>query len=343
MHTYLMELLQCPSCHGELTWTVKQQGDRHIEAADAECRTCAATYPVRNGIGIFLLPDLPRRDLWEQVDSQLRQYLREHPEVERQLMESPLDTLAPADQFFRTQVLEERGEYADARTVEDLANVGLYTAEYLACWDEQVDYLLSRLAAAEGPIVDLASGRGYLIERLARNLTNPIVATDFSPWVLRRNRAWLEYFGWYERVSLLAFDARRTPFKDRAVVTLTTNLGLPNIEEPGSLLEELRRIVSGGLLAISHFFPEVDDANAQVIRDAGLATLLYRRSALACFARAGWRVEVVNRCLAQARPTPAGVVLQGARIDGLPAADTTLEWCVLSATSQASGLGPVAA
>ena len=76
-----------------------------------------------------------------------------------------------------------------------------------------------------------------MVEKLVRELKRPVVATDFSPRVLRSDRERLKSFGLYEHVSLLAFDARRTPFKDGAVETLTTNLGLPNIEEPGNLLE----------------------------------------------------------------------------------------------------------
>jgi hypothetical protein len=51
------------------------------------------------------------------------------------------------------------------------------------------------------------------------------------------------------------------------------------------------------------------------------------------FAEAGWQVEVMSSCLGAAQPTPPGVVLEDARIDGLPVADTMLEWCVLVGTS----------
>ena len=331
MHTYLFEVLECPSCHSELAWTVTERGEDRVETAEARCKACATTYPVREGIGLFLTPDLPRDDLWEQVDSQLIQYLREQPDVERKLMDVPLETLAPADQFFRALVLEERGEYAEAKAAEDVASVGLYTSEVLVCQESQVNYVLEHLSASDGPIVDLASGRGYLVEEMARRLQRPIVATDFSPRVLRRDRRWLEFLGLYDQVSLLAFDARRTPFKDGVVETLTTNLGLPNIEEPGNLLQELRRIVAGTFLAVSHFYPQDDEANAAAIRRAGLGELLFQRTALECFAAAGWQVEAANVCTGRAHPTPTGVVLEGVGIDAFPVAETVLEWCVLVA------------
>ena len=336
MHKYLIEMLECPVCHGKLEWNIIEQNGNRIEAAEARCSACDAAYPIRDGIGLFLTPELPRKDMWEQVDRGVIQHLREHPELEEQLMEVPLDTLAPADQFFRALVLEERGNYAEAQMVEDSANKGLYTPEYTSCWNRQLDYVIEWLSRTDGPIIDLASGRCYLAKKIVRKLKRPVVATDFSPGVLRRDRRWLESFGLYDHVSLLAFDARRTPFKDGAVENLTTNLGLPNIEEPGSLLRELRRIVNGVFLAISHFFPEEDAGNAKVIREAGLEGVLYRRTAMENYVGAGWKVEVKNACMGEARPTPPGVVLEGARIDGLPAADTNQEWCVLLGISKVS-------
>jgi hypothetical protein len=159
-----------------------------------------------------------------------------------------------------------------------------------------------------------------------------VVATDFSPRVLRHDRRRLEHEGLYDRVSLLAFDARHTPFQSGAVKTLTTNLGLPNIQEPGNLLRELRRITGGPFLAISYFYPEHDEANGARIRELGLEALLFRHHALARFHEAGWQVTVANTCQGIARPTPTSVVLAGAKIDALPVAETILEWCVLVGT-----------
>jgi len=332
MHTYLIEMLECPDCHGELKWSITERRGNHIELAEARCITCGAIYPVREGIGVFLTPDLPRDDLWEQMDSHLAKYLREHPEIENKLLDAPLEALVPADQFFRALILDERGEYAQAKAAAESARSSLYTPEYLACSDRQIECVLESLALSDGPIVDIASGMCYLVEKMARRLTQPIVATDFSPRILRRTRKRLKFFGLNERVSLLVFDARRTPFKDGAVKTLTTYQGLPNIREPGNLLRELRRIVSGSFLAITIFFPEDDEANKAAINEMGLSDLLFRRSALEFFAKAGWQVEVISSCFSKARPTPTGVVLEGFRIDALPVAETTLEWCVISAT-----------
>lgn len=331
MHDYIRDMLQCPQCGGSLNWTIAtRQGERIVEG-EAQCVACGATYPIREGIGLFLTPDLPRNDLWEQAGSGLTRYLGEHPDVERQLMDCPPETLGAADLFFRAMALEDRGDFDRARELLDRAHEGLYTAKYRACFDRELDGIVSRLKNGDGPVVDLASGRAVLVERMVAALDRPIIATDFSPRILRRNRRWLEHWGRYDRVSLLAFDARRTPFKNGALATLTTNLGLPNIEEPARLLGELRRIVSGTLLAVSQFYPEDDAPNGAAIQAARLATMLYRRATLAAFAAAGWRATLEDRCLGHAEPTPVGVVIEGAGIDGLPVAATTLEWGIIVA------------
>ena len=329
MHTIFLDLLECPACHGSLAWDIAEEQAGRIEEAEAQCTRCGARYPVREGIGVFLLPDLPRNDLWEQAESRLSSHLREHAEVERQLMEGPADQLAPADQFLRAMILADRGAFGEARALADTAQPRLYTPDYLACRDEQLKQLAVMLTPASWPLVDLASGQGTLIEMLTQRLDQqPVIASDFSPTVLRRNRRRLQFFGLAERVTLLAFDARRTPFKSGSIKTMTTFLGLANIEEPGSLLQELRRIVSGSLLAIVFFFPEDDTTNVAAIPDP---TFFLRRSALEHFATAGWQAELTNVYTGRAQPTPPSVIFEGMRIDGLPVAETILEWGIIAA------------
>lgn len=329
MHTYLIEMLACPVCQGELDWRIDEQDGGRIETAEAACAGCGSTYPVREGIGLFLTPDLSRNDLWEEVGSGLVRYLQANPEVEAQVIDGPVETLAPADQFLRSMLLEERGRFEEAKVAQDLAFREMYTPDYLECWNSQVIYTVEEVSGREGPIVDLASGRGYLAEVLVKELGRPVIVTDFSPSVLRRNRGYFRHIGLYDHISLLAFDARRTPFKDGAVKTMTTNMGLPNIEEPGNLLRELKRVVSGLFLAISHFYPEEDAANGEVIEEAGLELLLYRKSAVSQFSKAGWEVAIKNECIGQARPTPLSKIVEGLRIDGLPVAETMLAWGVI--------------
>ena len=331
MLDFVIELLQCPVCQGELHWTITQQEGQRIEAAEALCSDCRSSYPVLQGIGIFLTPDLPRNDLWEQVDSALIRFFKKNPQIERRLMTTPVESLSSVDQFYRAMLLEANGAFSQAKILLETAKAGLYTPETLICQESQVHYLLGQLSGAGGVIVDLASGRGELLEKMAMQLDRPLIATDFSLNVLRRDRAWLEACDLYKKVSLLAFDARRSPFKDGAVETMTTYMGLSNIEKPERLLKELRRVVAGKLFAITVFYPEDDAINAAAIENLGLSSLLYRASAQQQFEAAGWTVNSVNSCAGRARPTPKSELLEGAGIDQLPVAETNLEWVNLLA------------
>jgi len=243
-------------------------------------------------------------------------------------MDVPFDTLGPADQLFRAMILEERGDFARAELAEDRSHEGLYTQDYLRCWQSQVDTLIEAVKNSDNPIVDLASGRGYLVGKLIDKTRAPIVASDFSPRVLKRNRRWLQFKGYYDCVSLLAFDARKTPFKDQSIETLTTNLGVPNIRGTGELIRELRRIVSGRFLAISHFFPE-DDGNGEVIEQFELGDAVYKVRLVKKMSAAGFEVNTGVSCVGKASPTPVGVVMEGMPVDGLPVENTEYEWCVV--------------
>lgn len=330
MHEFLLDMLQCPACYGPLAWKIADRKAGRILEAEATCQSCGASYPVREGIAIFLTLDLPRDDLWEQVDNRLSRFFEEHPDIEHKLMDVPLESLNPADQFFRARLLEERGDFAAAKSIAEQAFKGIYTPEYLEATERQYDAVVEQVQNTSGPVVDLASGRGYLVEKLLRQVGQHVVATDFSPSILRRNRRYFEFLGLQDGLTLVACDARRMPFKEGGIQTLTTNVGLANISEPGNVLAELNRVVGGGFWAVSMFYPRDDKANAEAIRQFNLDAFLYEDSAVAQFAALNWPVEVTNRITAKAKPTPASELL-GAGIDGLPVAETDLLWCTLVA------------
>jgi ubiquinone/menaquinone biosynthesis C-methylase UbiE/uncharacterized protein YbaR (Trm112 family) len=331
MLAYLIDDLICPACHAALNWHIYERDGERIQQGLATCIDCQADYPLRDGIAIFLLPDLPRNDLWEKVESGLAQFLRANPEKEKELLDSSIENLNPADKFFRAMLLEEQGEFEKSRALYQIANAELYTPEYQLCYESQVHFLLDRLASSTVPILDLASGRSELVEAQLRNLGRPVAATDFSLRVLRRDRRWFAHLGLDEHLSLLAFDARCTPFRDRSLPCLTTNLGLPNVEQPGELLNELRRVVSGELLAISYFIPPEDTENLAFIQKNELSPLFLRAELHRHLSVAGWQAHLVNSYNASARPTPTSRILDGAGIDAIPAAPTTLQWSLVIA------------
>lgn len=317
MQRVVTEMLCCPACHGDLIWEITQLDSDRILQGKATCSQCSATYPIREEIALFLTPDLPREDLWEQVDSRLNQVLREKPDLEAQMRDSD----NPADQFFLSMVFEERGEFAAAKTLFDRAFPAIYTDGYLAGSDRQMDFVLESIQS--GPVVDLASGRGYLVKRLLKHGIAPVIATDFSPRILRRDRDYFKHHGLYDHLSLIACDARRLPFKNKSIPTMTSYVGLANIEKPGDVVAELKRVVGGKLLAISQFYAPDDAPNAAIIKEYGL--LMFEDELLAIFDRLDWQASVMARMEVTARPTPQSKIL-GAGIDGLPVTETTITW-----------------
>lgn len=331
MQRFLLDLLECPNCHGTLAWRIQVRNGDHIETGEALCAACGGRYPVRDGIALLLVPGERHEDLWEEAASGLASFLAANPEVDAQLTRGPLEALAPADQLFRALVLDERGDAAGAEAAYVAARTGLYTAGYLACYAAEREWLVNALAGEQRPVVDIASGRGDLADALLPALHGPLVLTDVSPRVLRSVRRRLVARGDGGQVSLLACDARRTPFRAGALPILTTNFGLGNVPDASRLLTELRRITAGTLYAVTYFFPSDDDANRAALAEAGLAALAFRGAALEAFRAAGWQATLENERMGHAEPTPRGVLIEGAAVDGLPVAPTELEWCVLVA------------
>ncbi len=328
----LPRILVCPTCHGPLDWHGPAPTEHRIREGKARCSACRTDFPVHAGIGAFLPSPPGPEDLWESVDRETAEFLAADPGRARRLLDEPFDRLGPTDLLVRAMVHDAHGDFGAAKAAADRAEEGLYTPEYLAASRGQMRHLQERLEGRPGPVVDLASGRGSLLEFLLPGSPREWIGTDLSTRVLLRDRRYFDFLGLGSRLSLLAFDARRTPFADRSVPTLVTNLGLANIADPGTLLHELRRVVSGELLAITLFYPDREGPNAEEIRRLKLDPLLYRDSALRAFEAAGFSVEVSHPVRATARPTPPGVLLPEVRPDRLPVVETPLEWCTLVAT-----------
>jgi uncharacterized protein YbaR (Trm112 family) len=331
---FLREHLVCPICHGELRWEVgkyspARSGD--ILEAGASCVTCGAAYPVKEGIAAFLTPDLYRDDLWEAMESRLSSFLRENPEIERKLLLGPLDSLSPADRLFRSLVLTERGDYEGGRLAMEGAR-GIYTPEYRAGQESQIEYVVDLVSSEPGPIFDLASGKAALVEpSLKRSPGRPLVVTDFSPRVLRSDKAYFDYAGIAEDLDFLAFDVRRMPFRDGSVSTFITHAGLQNIRDARPAVQEIRRVLKGQLFATAIFLPEGDPDTDKLLREHGPVETIYMRNLVGLFSECRMDVSVENLVRARALPTPKSDLVGGAEIDGLPFKEMVVDCCTLVA------------
>jgi SAM-dependent methyltransferase len=240
------------------------------------------------------------------------------------MLDAPLESLNGADAFLRGQVLAERDGFAAAREAFAFADAHLYSAEVRVARDACLAHVVELVRGGEGLVLDVATGRGTLLELLLRAKSRPLGATDVSPTILRRVR---ERLG-DECVEYVAADAHELPFADGAVPTLVSHLGLANV--PATALGELRRV--GGELVSTHvFYPDDDAENRAAARDAGLEQLLIRSTALQTLADAGWDAAVEAERAVRARPTPESALIPGVRIDGIPVVETNATWCVIRA------------
>lgn len=330
MHKQYIDMLICPLCHNKLNWNIKDEdGDRIINGS-ATCSSCHSVYEIRDEIAVFLTNDLLRNDLWEQSESELEKYLRKNPDIYDKLMNAPEDEMNGADHWFKATYFELKNDFEISSRTFKNAFKKIYTKDYVDGWESQIDFILNNIESNK-PIIDIASGKGYLVEKLLKETKNYVVATDFSPTILTRNKEYYKYKGLYNRLSLIAFDARKTPFKDNSIEILTSNMGLQNIEQPGEVIKEMNRITKGIFMPVMFFIGEDDKIHLDFFNKYLSIAYATRENAIETFKSVGWNVDIVNSFLASIKPTPEGEILKGASIDGFPIVDTKIEFCVIEA------------
>lgn len=329
MHKFYTELLECPVCHGHLLWEIEEETVDRLVNAKITCSVCKADYEVRDEIAMFLTPDLPRNDLWKQGESELIKYIDDNEEVRKALLETPEDQLNGADYWYKAFYYEFKKDYEKSFEMFQKAKYKIYTREYIDAWEEQMDFVVSEVKKQGKPVIDIASGKCYLVEKFLNELDNYVVATDFSPTILMRNRDYYKSKGLYGKLSLIAFDARRTPFKDSSVHMMTSNIGIPNIENPEELMKELYRICGRTFIPIMMFFKEDDYENLDFMREYGIDAYGTKNSSLKVFNGEPWTCEVSKSSMAKAKPTPSGEIFDG-MIDGVPVNDTVIEFAVIT-------------
>lgn len=328
----LTRLLVCPTCHGPLELRISERLGPRILEGSSRCPACSRDFPIHHGIAAYFGTAPRPEDLWDASNHEISEFLSSEPDRARRLMGSPLENLNPTDQFVRSSVHEELGDYNAARAARDRALEGMYTAGFYSAWKSQMHFVGQQLGGRPGPVFDLATGMGSLLEEILPTTDQQFVATDLSLRVLSRDQLAFDSLGYGSRLNFLGFDARHPPFQDRSLGTLVTNVGLANIENPGDLLKELRRVVSGQFLAITLFYPEAPGPNSELIRELGLEPLMYRESALRLFEEAGFHVQVRNSMKAEAQPTPKGEIMSEVQPDRLPVLACEVEFCTLVAT-----------
>lgn len=321
----IQNLLYCPICHDSLAWDIQKETDHRIIDAEVSCIACHKSYFVKNGIAIFLLDASNDEDFWKVVQSNLSKALRSNPEYERKLMQTDLDNLNPADKLLHSMILDERGDYDTAREIRAEAVRDLYTSSYTQAYQEKKTQLQKLLSDKTGVIIDIASGMGGFAE-LFSELENPVILSDISPSILQRNKDRLEHFGIYEKVSLIAFDARKMPFKEKSVEVITTNMGLTNITSSEEFLNELVRCLGGVAYFLTFFFPDNGDANADVLIEHNMEFGFKNR--LLSMSSPLLETQILFEDVSSVEPTVSSEIFD-IGIDGLPVISTDITWAIV--------------
>ncbi len=331
MHKRYIDMLICPLCHNQLEWHIKEENRDRIINANIVCLSCQSEYEVRDEIAVFLTNKLSRNDLWEQNEYKIEKYFKENPDICEKLMNTPEEELNGADYWFKASYFEMKKDYMISSRMFKNAFKKIYTQDAIEGQESQIDFIINNIESNK-TIIDIASGKGYLVEKLLKQTNNYVVATDFSPTVLARNKEYYKYKGLYDRLSLIAFDARKTPFKDNSIEIMTSNMGLQNIDQPEDVIKEMNRITKGIFMSIMFFIDENDKIHMDFFDKYLSTAYATRRNAFETFKKAGWSsVNIANSFLANIKPTPKGEILKRAGIDGFPIVDTKVEFCVFQA------------
>lgn len=329
LHKFYVDMLECPKCHGKLNWEITEETAERIINAKITCCSCDADYEVKNEIGMFLTPDLPRNDLWESSDSGLLNFLEEDIETRNKFFNTPEENLNGADYWFKANYYEMKKDYEKSSEMFKAAMGKIYTKDYLDGWFSQIDFLVEEAKKVNSPIVDIASGRCYLVELLLKNTNNFVLATDFSPTVLLRDKDYFNFKGLYNNLSLIAFDARRSPFKDNSIELMTSNVGIQNIEQPGKVIKEMNRICKDTFLSIMMLFSSDDKVHLDFMNKFGNTSYMTEASALKTFNTEAWKCSLINKVKGNIKPTPVGEIIEMG-IDGIPIENTIVDFCIMN-------------
>jgi ubiquinone/menaquinone biosynthesis C-methylase UbiE len=109
-------------------------------------------------------------------------------------------------------------------------------------YDRLRNQLLEKIDITKGKrILDMASGTGYLAERLD---VVDLVCTDISIEMIRRARA-------KSKGDFVLADAHRLPFRDEVFDAVVSSFALHEVAQPSDVMEEMFRVLEpGGEIAV---------------------------------------------------------------------------------------------
>ena len=139
--------------------------------------------------------------------------------------------------------MSEEQDFADLDREMDAKNPD----EVLQRRELVLDAIVRRAAEFPGKVaLDIASGRGLLLEKLAEKLEPDvhIISIDLSGYVLKYDRRKFRKLAPDRKISYLACDATNLPLKERTIDTAVTYCGFSNMLGcAGEALKEAHRVL----------------------------------------------------------------------------------------------------
>lgn len=285
------------------------------------CENCGRTYPVIDGIGIFLDTKEDKDDLWRQQEGFASKFRREHPVRYFILTKTFFGNIKPEHYFLKGLLLEDE-------KILERATKRIYTRDYLTGYEKTKQALKEIEKDEPSLILEIACGRGNFFKPFlqSRKSNAVYVASDFSPTVLRSNYGWAKKNSLENDVTLIAFDAKAMPFRDNSIPAVVSNLGFPNIRNDGKAVEEAFRVlISSGILITNFMLTMKETENYAKAKEYGLDQFYTRENVDGAFRKVGFKFSVQELHRGRVRPTPGG-------IDLLPTVQDVYSFCVIKAT-----------
>ena len=271
-------------------------------------------------IGIFLDTKETRDDLWKEQEDFATRFRKEHPIRFFFLTKTFLGNIKPEHHFFKGLLLEDEEMLKKATR-------RIYTKDYLVGY-EKTEQALNEVEK-DNPLVilEIACGRGSFFKPFlqSRHGKGVYIATDFSPTVLRSNQKWLRKNELEEQVTLMALDAKATPFRDNTIPAAVSNIGFLNIRNNGKAVTEAFRLLApSGILIANFMFTIEKTENYTKAKEMGLHQFYTRKNVEEVFQKVGFEFHLEELYQGSVRPTPGG-------IDTLPIVQDRYSFCVLIA------------
>ena len=329
MFKFLKEMLVCPECHGELIWEITDENDIHIIEAKIKCHDCNKIYAVKNGVGCFVEYVKSSDDGWQNEENWLNNLLAENPDIREKLMTTDIEEMNAADIMVRAKICRKEGNVAEADRLGKFWFKKAYKNEQIEAIFGQIDYIVNLLKDEKNIILDVASGEGGIVQKFLENTDTRIVSSDISFHVMEKAKESAEEKGYGDRVSYIAFDLNKTPFRDKSINIMTSLFGLQSVVSPVRIFEEIRRICDGKLYSACVFCCDENSKNVKLLEESGEDSMIIKDKYIEEFDKVGFTSIVKNSIITFNEPTPVGEIAKGVIIDGFPVEADDFEYAVV--------------